>query len=80
MFRMEVYETGSKKALIITAWSLSDCLADLKAINSGIRQIAEEEPKWSSAAVWGYKGCEDIHAEVHNEPVKTICGEELVSL
>ncbi len=80
MFRMEVYETGSREALIITANSISDCLVDLKAINNGIRTIAKEEPKWSSAAVWGYNGCKDIHAEVHNEPVKTICGKELIVL
>ena len=79
MFRMEVYETG-KKSVIITASTIANCLADLKDINNGIRTIAEEEPAWTSAAVWGYKGCEDVHAEVHNEPTKTICGEELVAL
>lgn len=80
MFRMEVYEAGKTKGLIITTNSIADCLSDLKDINDGIRRIAEEEPTWTGGAVWGYKGCKDVHAEVHNKPIKTISSEELNSL
>ncbi len=80
MFRMEVYKPNSKKTLIIVANSIPDCMSDLKGINGGIRRIAEEEPTWTKASIWGYKGCKDVHTEVHNKPIKTIGGEELNAL